>query len=180
MLSQCLWIIVNYTEPLGLKHFEVDWASGWESLCAMLSQWLCIIVCYADLSFMGIMVCYAEPVVVNHCVLCWAVYMGIMVSYAEQVVMNNYVLCGEWCASGCESWWVMLIQWLQITMCYFVPVGVNYGELRGGSVCKSCCVMHSQWLWIMLYYAEHVDGNHGVNAAPMGVNQVLLSSASRW
>ena len=44
-----------------LRHYsELCWASGCESRCAMLSHWLWIIVCFA------------EPVVVNHCELCWA------------------------------------------------------------------------------------------------------------
>jgi hypothetical protein len=32
MLSQCLWINVNYAEILVLKHFELCWASACESL----------------------------------------------------------------------------------------------------------------------------------------------------
>ena len=35
--------------------------------------------------------CYAEPVVVNHCVLRLAGCVGIMVCYAEQVVRNHGV-----------------------------------------------------------------------------------------
>jgi hypothetical protein len=49
------------------------------------------------------MVCYSEPVVVNHGVLCWA--------------------------SGCESWCAMLNQWLCIMVCYAEPVVVNHGVL---------------------------------------------------
>ena len=59
MLSQCLWIIVNYAEPVILKHVELCWSSScesfcyagpdvWESWCAMMSQWWYIIVCYAE------------------------------------------------------------------------------------------------------------------------------------
>jgi hypothetical protein len=112
----------------------------------MQSQWL------------WIMVCFTEPVVVNHGVYCWASnceswwvllwqWLLIMVCYAESVVVNYAVLClwimvsyteqvavnhGLLCyASGCESWWVMLCQG-----------------------CESWCVMLSQWLWIMVCYAE--------------------------
>ena len=53
-----------------MKYVLLFWASGFESWWVMLSQWL------------WIMVCYSEPVVVNHGVLCWA--------------------------SGCESWWAII------------------------------------------------------------------------
>ena len=73
----------------------------------------------------------------------------------------------------------MLSMWLRITMCYFVPADIKYGELCEGSGCEAVCAMLSQWLWIMLYYADPVDGNHGVNAVPVGVNHVVLFWASR-
>ena len=40
---------------------------------------------------MGITVCYAQQVVVNHCVLCLFGCVGIMVCYAEPVVGNHVV-----------------------------------------------------------------------------------------
>ena len=49
------------------------------------------------------MVSCAEPVVVNNDVLCR--WLGIMVCYAEAVVVNHGVFS---LASGCESWYVML------------------------------------------------------------------------
>jgi hypothetical protein len=87
MLSQWLWIMGCYAEPVvvthgelccarGVNHCVLCWASGCESWCANLSHWLCI------------MLCYAEPVVVNHYVLFWT--------------------------SGCESWCIILSQWLWI------------------------------------------------------------------
>jgi hypothetical protein len=101
MLSQWLWTMVNYTEPLVVNHGVLWWASGCESWWVMLSQWL------------WNMVCSAEPVGVNHGVLCWA-SGWIMGCYAEPVVMYHGVLC--W-ASRCESWCVILIQWLWIMVC---------------------------------------------------------------
>jgi hypothetical protein len=99
MLSQWLWIIVNYAELVVVKHCELYWASGCESYCAMLSRvhgnygvlccasgcvslrvilsWVCVI-----------MVSYAEPVGVNHYVICWVGCAGIMVCYADQVAGN--------------------------------------------------------------------------------------------
>ena len=52
--------------------------------------------------------------------------MLIMVNYAEPVVLNHVVLCG---ASGFESLSVMLSRWLRIIMCYAEPVVVNNGKL---------------------------------------------------
>jgi hypothetical protein len=60
-----------------------------KSWCVMLRQWL------------WIMVCYSEPVVVNHGVLYGAI--------------------------GCESWCVILSQWLLVMMCIAEPVSVNHG-----------------------------------------------------
>jgi hypothetical protein len=96
--------------------------------------------------------CYAEPVIVNHVVLCWASgyvswcamlsqWLWIMVCYSEPVVVNHRVLCWP---SGCESWWVMLSQWLWIVVCYAEPVVVYHGVLFLASDCESCCVFLSQ------------------------------------
>jgi hypothetical protein len=46
-----------------------------------------------------------------------------MVCYDEPVVVNHGVLC---CASDCESWCVMLSQWSCIMVCYSEPVIVNH------------------------------------------------------
>ena len=127
--------------------------------------------------WLWIMVCYTEPVVINHGVLYWA------------VVVNHGVYC--W-ASDCESWWVLLCQWWWIMMCYAesvvvnnavlclwirmsctVPVAVNRGFLYCASGCESCgvmlwdgcescCAMLSQWLWTMVSYDQPVVVNHGV------------------
>ena len=97
----------------------------------------------------------AKPVVVNHCVLCLSGCVGIMVCYATPVVVNQCGMlsrvCGnhgvlfsasglearcECCASRCEPWRVVLKQWLLFIFCYYVPVGVSRGEL-----CKT-----KQWL----------------------------------
>ena len=66
-----------------------------------------------------------------------------MVSYADPVVVNHGVLC---CTNGRESWRAMLSQWLRIMLCYASPVVVNNGESCGANGCESCCVMLSQWL----------------------------------
>ena len=49
-----------YAEPLVVNHGVLYGASGGESWCAMLSQWLLV------------MVCIAEPVAVNHGLFCCA------------------------------------------------------------------------------------------------------------
>jgi hypothetical protein len=128
------WLSIthHYTQPL------VQHNTPWFTTTGSQSQWLWIIVCYA------------EPVVVNHVVLCWASgckslcvilsqWLWIMVNYFEPVVVNNVVLF--W-ASGCESWWVMLSQWFWIMVCYSEPVVVNHGVLCW----TSGCVYDSQHL----------------------------------
>jgi hypothetical protein len=54
------------------------------------------------------------------------------VSYAEPVVVNHGVLCG---ASGCESWSVILSQWLFIMVCIAEQVIVNHDEFYCSSGC---------------------------------------------
>jgi len=49
--------MVYYAEPVVVNHGVLCWASGCESRCVILSQWL------------WIMVWNAEPVVMNHGVL---------------------------------------------------------------------------------------------------------------
>ena len=45
-----------------------------------------------------------------------------MVCYAEPVVINHGVLCG---ATGCESWGAMMSQWWLIMVGHAEPVVVN-------------------------------------------------------
>ena len=47
-----------------------------------------------------------------------------MVCYTEPVVVNHGVL---YRASGCKSWCVLLSQWVGIMVCYAEPVVVNHG-----------------------------------------------------
>jgi hypothetical protein len=133
MLYQCSWIMESYAQLLVMNHGELYWTSGWESCRVMMSQWL------------WIMASHAVPVVVNHVVQClangcqsWRImlcqWLWIMLCYVEPVVLNHDVksvpvgvdhavlYCAsrwesrcEHCASRCESWWVMLSQWLWIT-----------------------------------------------------------------
>ena len=46
-------------------------------------------------------------------------------SYVVPVVVSHSELC---CASGCESWWLMLRKWLIIMVGNAEPVVVNHGE----------------------------------------------------
>jgi hypothetical protein len=66
--------------------------------------------------------------------------------------MNNGVVF--W-ASGCESWCVILSQWLWIMVCYAEPVVVNHGVLDWASGCESWCAMLGQWLLIILLSITH-------------------------
>ena len=49
-----------------------------------------------------------------------------MVCYTQLVVVNHGVL---YRASGCESWFAILSQWLLSMVCYAEPVAVDYGVL---------------------------------------------------
>jgi hypothetical protein len=154
----------------------------------MLRQWL------------WIMVCYSEPVVVNHAVLCYAQWLWIVMYYAEQ--------------RGWESWFIMLSQWLWIMLYYathhdsqplaqqnkpwFTATGsaihimtnnhwlsITHHDSQpmapyktpwfttterlwimlcyiDSSGCESWCVMLRQWLWIRVCYSEPVVVNHAV------------------
>ena len=135
-LSQWLWIIVNYAEPVVVKHWVIlsQWLwvivcyaepNAWEAWCAILSKWLCSIVCHYVLcrvGCVGIMVCYTEQWMgITVWMLCQWVWF--MVRYAKWVVVNHGESC---CASGCESCWVMLRQLLWTMANHAVPVGVNH------------------------------------------------------
>ena len=146
-LCQWVWTMLCYTEPadgnhdvnavpVGVNHGGLCWASGCESrvLCwANCCETMWMILRY----WLWIIVSYAEPVVVNHCVLCRAGCVGIMVCYAEPVIGNDDVNAVPVvvnhsvfvCASRCEPWRVMRRQLFWIMLCYSVPVGVNHGEL---------------------------------------------------
>ena len=122
MLSQWLWTMVWYTAPVVVKRGDLCWTSGCESWCVMLSKWIVNqgVVCWAtgceswfvmlsqwfrsmvSYAVPGglIMVCNAEPVVVNHALLYWFVWLWIMVNNDKPVVLNHGVL--YW-GSGCES-----------------------------------------------------------------------------
>jgi hypothetical protein len=91
-----------YTEEVALNHGEICYASACESGCAMVCQWL------------GIVMCYTEQ---------WLLFM---VCYTEQVVLNHGVI---FCASGCESGCAMVCQWIGIVVCYAESVVVNHGAL---------------------------------------------------
>jgi hypothetical protein len=75
-----------------------------------------------------VMLCYAEPLDVNHGVLYWA--------------------------SGYESLWVMLSQRLRIMVYHTEPVVVNHCQLCWASDCESLCVILCQYVWTMVSYAE--------------------------
>jgi hypothetical protein len=82
------WLSITHNVP-HLHHVVFCWVSGCHSLWAMLSQWL------------WIMVCYAESVAVKSFDVCWSQCVGIMVCYAEPVGVEH---CELYWASGCDSW----------------------------------------------------------------------------
>ena len=66
-----------------------------------------------------------------------------MAYYTEPMVVNHGV---KYRASGCESWCVLLSQWLFIMVCIAEQVIVNHDECYCASCCESWCVMLNQWL----------------------------------
>ena len=152
--------IFNFTDVLlyyvlAIRQFRYPTSLQW----AMLSQLLWITMCYV------------EPLVVNHCVFCWASYceplwfilsqwLWTIVSYAEPVVVNHGVLC--W-AIDCESLWVLLSQWLWNIVSYAESVVLDDGLLSWASGCET--------LWVIM---SSVCRNHGLNAVPVGVNHGQL------
>ena len=130
-------------EPMVVNYDVLWWTSDCESWCVMLSQWL------------WIMVCYAELVAVNHAVLYWSEWLWVMVCNAEPVVVKHGVLC--W-ASGCEFMCAIVnrtvvnhvLYWADcdlVMVCHAEPLDMND---------------MSQWLWIMTCYGGPVVVNHGV------------------
>jgi hypothetical protein len=142
ILSQWLWIMVSYAEPVVLNHGVLFWASGCESWYVILSQWLWIMVCYAKPSGYESWCIMLSKVVVNHDMLCWAQCLWIMVYYAEPGVVNHGLSC--W-ASGCESWWAMLSQWLWIMLWYAESVVVSHGATTGSALHT---MIQNHWLSI--------------------------------
>jgi hypothetical protein len=147
--------MVCNAEQVVVSHGELCWASGCESWCVMLRQWL------------WIMVCYAEPVGVKHGVIL-SQWLLIMDCYTVAKVVNNGVL--YW-ASGCKLWCVILSKWMWIMVSFTVPVVVNNDLSCWVSDCEICCtilvnhgalcwaigceswfVMLCQWLWVMVSY----------------------------
>ena len=124
----------------------------------MQSQWLWIIVlCWSGC--VGIVVCYSEAVDGFQGVDTVSVNVNHGESYALPVVVNHYVL---FCASRCEPWRVMLWQWLWITFCYSVPVGVNHGELCWAQ-CVGVILCHAKPVVVNhCAMLNRVCGNHGV------------------
>jgi hypothetical protein len=128
---------VAMLSPVDGNHGVICRPSCCESRFVMVSQWL------------WIMVYNAEPVAMNHGVLCWASGHGMLF----------------W-SSDCVSWCDMLSQWLCIMVWYSEPVVVNHGVLFWAGCGESWCAMLSpvvvngdvfckaKWLWIMMCYAK--------------------------
>jgi hypothetical protein len=163
------------------NHCVPRWRSGSETSCVMLSQWIWILLYYAEpmtanyrvlccasgcetLFDMRNILCSAEPVPVNYRVLVWtsdyewwcvmqSKLLWITVRYDEPFVVNHYSLCLD---SGCESW-----EWSWTIVSYTEAVVVNHVVFCWTIDCDSLWVL-CQWLWNMVSYAEPVCWNHGV------------------
>jgi hypothetical protein len=96
-----------------------------------------------------------------------------IVYHDSQPLAQNNTPWLLWWASGCESWWVMLSQWLWIMVYHAEQVVENHGlscwaiVVNPGELCcdsgyESWCAMLSQWFWVMVCNAEAEVVNHGV------------------
>jgi hypothetical protein len=130
MLNQWLWIIVYHGEPLVLNHGELCWASGYESWSQTLAQhsnpWLTTTssVLHTMINNHWLSITHYDSQPLTQHSTQWSHWVWIMVCNAEPVVVNHGVLC--W-ASGCESLCAMLSQWLWVIVCNTEPVVVNHG-----------------------------------------------------
>jgi hypothetical protein len=132
MTNCSAWHTITQTQSAQYKttwFTTVRWTSGLESWCGMLSQWLWIMVCYTDPVDVN-HVCYTEP---NSCESCCFILSQLCLSYGvscraagyewyESVVMNYGAFC--W-TSGPESWCVMLSKWLWLMVCNAEQVVVH-------------------------------------------------------
>ena len=124
------------------------------------------------------MVCYDEPVAVNHGLSCcvkgfeswWAMlshWLSIMVWYAGPLVLNHACYAEP---NSCESCCVILrrlclnygVLCRAIGYTWYEPVVVNSGVLCWTSGYESWCVMLTKWSGIMVCNAAQVDVSHGV------------------
>ena len=142
--------------PVVVNHGVLCCVSGCELCCAMLRQWLWIMVCYAEPNSCESCCVILSRLCLRYGVLCRA----IGYKWYEPVVVNYGVLC--W-TSGCESWCAMATKWLWIMVCNAEQVVASHSELCWASDCESWCVMLSQWLLIMVCLTEPVVVNHGVS-----------------
>jgi hypothetical protein len=133
-MSQLLWIVVCYDEPVVVYHGVLCWTNGCESSCFMLSQ-LLYRLAQNNTTWFTITGSVSHTMIHNH----WHSITHhdsqtlIIASYADPVVVNHGVLS---CASGCESWCVMPSHSLWIMVCHAERVVVNHGVL--------CCrITHS-------------------------------------
>ena len=103
---------------------------------------------------MWILFCLAEPSVVIHCELCWT--------------------------SGCESWWVMLNQWLRIMEWDTEPVVVKHCVLCCASGSETLCAMLCQCVGIMVCYAVQVVLNHMCYAGQSKLFALFINEPNEW
>ena len=118
----CRAIGYEWYLPMVVNYDVQWWTSACDSWCVMLSQWLWIMVCYAE-PVLWIPLCYTEP---NSCESCCVILSRLCFSYGvscraigyewyEPMVVNYDVL---WWTSDCESWCVMLSKWLRVMVSY--------------------------------------------------------------
>jgi hypothetical protein len=134
---------------VAVNHCELCWANGRKSWCAMLSVWLCI------------MVCYVEPVVVNLGVLCWASSCESWCAIVSQWLWNS-VCYGESVVTTTRSAYLTMINthWLRIAHHDSQTLAQHRWPLFNHCIICWCSDAHhdvhplaQHSLWIMMWYA---------------------------
>jgi hypothetical protein len=147
MLSQWLCIVVYHVEPVIVNHGVLFWVSGCESWCAMLSQWLWIMVSITSHNSQPLTQHYTpwfttfgrawQSMIHNH-------WLRITHNESQPLAQLNTTWLSTtgsaygllYCAKGCELWRVTLSQWLSVMVCYTEPVDVTHGEIYCASSCE--------------------------------------------
>jgi hypothetical protein len=179
------WFTTCYDELVVVYLGVLCWVRGCESSCVMLSQSL------------WIMVCYAEPVVVNHGE--WWMSEWLSMIHNQWVSITHHD--SQPLAQHSTPWftttrsfithhdsqplaqintpwftntgWAMMSQWLWIVLSYGEPVVMNNGVLYLDSGCDSWCAMLRQLLWIMVCYSEPVVVNHKMHNHWHSINTMI-------